>query len=185
MVRVLRFCRISAVVLACMSWILPVQLLAAAGPLRSTGPEPAGRPMVGDVALGPGGQLRGQVIDAGGNPLAGQSIAISRAGQIVGHAVTDEGGRFTVAGLRGGLYHISTANGAGVYRLWTASAAPPVASEVLVLVAGENILRGQEPGGLGDFLLSPQGFILAGIIAAAIAIPIAIHNARNEQPPGS
>ena len=51
--------------------------------------------------------------------------------------------------------------------------APPAAQSAALLVSGSDVVRGQN-GGLVYWLTNP--WVLAGLIAAAIAIPIALNN---------
>ena len=46
----------------------------------------------------------------------------------------------------------------------------------------QNMVRGQNP--FPDFVRS-DAFLMTAVVVAAIAIPIAIHNFRNDHPSGS
>jgi len=138
---------------------------------------------VRDVALGEGGTLIGYVVNSQGAGVHGAKVVVQRDAVVRAQAVTNESGAFAVHGLSGGVHEITGANGAGTFRLWTPGAAPPQASNSALISASPLILRGR-PRGIRDFLTS-DAVVLTTIIAAAIAIPIAVHNTRNERRSGS
>jgi hypothetical protein len=154
--------------------VLPQAVLAA---------PPA--PSAPDVALEAGGLMVGQVVDAQGAPRAGAPVVIQQKGVEVARTVADGQGRFAFSGVRGGVYHLVTSNGQAMYRCWAEGTAPPVAQQGALLVAGD-VVRGQcgscgtDPcacgggGGLfgGGWLSNP--WVLAAIVATAIAVPIAV-----------
>ncbi len=65
-------------------------------------------------------------------------VSVSFDNQQVANTVSDESGRFSVDGLRGGVHQVSAGQGAGVYRLWTPEAAPPTARPGSVVIPGES-----------------------------------------------
>jgi hypothetical protein len=175
--RLMRLLRGSVVAAASLGLFVP-QMDYAANPGTAS---PSGTPgireaaPVQDVALQPNGVLRGQVLDGQGRPVANGAVVVAQQGQLVTRTLTDEQGRFAVAGLRGGLYQVVTAQGGGVYRVWTAEAAPPVAKSAALIVNDETVVRGMQDGcqgGVLGFLGNP--LVLAAIVAAAIAIPLAL-----------
>ena len=142
---------------------------------------PQSSSLVRDVELGADGTLIGQVVDAQGNPIAGEAVSLMQGGRVVVNAKTSEAGYYTIQGLRGGLYHVSTKDSGQVCRLWTHKTAPPAAITQLLLVDGKQIQRGQRP--IGDIITNP---LLVGlVIAAAVAIPLAVANADDDDPSGS
>ena len=171
----------AAILLACAGMLIPPSVVRAATTTAPSSPSaPAGA--VVDIALREGGALAGQVLDAQGNHLASTTVAIQSLDGLVVTAVTDPAGRFEVTGLRGGTYRIATAHGAGTYRLWAPTTAPPSARPGVLLVAGDQQVLGQWGCYSHDrpvlrFLSNP--WVIAGLVAAAIAIPVAIHNSRD------
>lgn len=159
---------------------------ALSAPPRAAGPI--------DVALHEGGLLAGQVVDAQGTPMAGADVAVRALGREVAGTRTDEKGAYAIAGLRGGVYEIVTANSAGVYRLWAPRTAPPAANQQLMLVTGAEVVRGQHPGpvytgpdypsnvqGPGPFAkamgwIAEHPIITTLGVATAIAVPLAIND---------
>lgn len=139
-------------------------------------------PVAKDVALRSGGMLVGQVINAQGAPQAGAPVAVLQNEQAVVSTHTDANGVFAAKGLRGGQYQIVTPNGQRLYRFWAADTAPPSAADSAVLVSGEEIIRGQwaPPSGPASYggrwldWVRSHPYITAGVVAAAIATPIAI-----------
>ncbi|MBP62418.1 MAG: hypothetical protein CMJ62_12935 [Planctomycetaceae bacterium] len=130
-----------------------------------------------DVALQPGGRLVGQIVDGQAVPQAGVRLAVVSDGEPVALAATDAEGRFEVRGLKAGVFGIQTAQTGVVYRFWAPNTAPPAAAEQALLVNDETVVRGQLHGGGGwanhfSWLANP--WVLAAIVAAAIAIPLAV-----------
>jgi hypothetical protein len=134
----------------------------------------AAQPLVTDVALGQGGALTGKIVDRQGASQANAEVRVIQQGQVVATAQTDARGEFHVADLRGGVYQIETAQGSGVYRLWATQTAPPSANDGVLVVHDDAVSRSQNggPGGLLGVLANP--WVLAAIVAAAIAIPLAL-----------
>ena len=126
-----------------------------------------------DVAIRPGGLVVGQVVDAQGVAQAATVVSIQQDQQEVVRTTTDQNGVFAAQGLRGGQYLIVTEQGQGLYRLWAPNTAPPSAQQTAVVVTSPDVMRGQYGGGWINWM-SSHPFITAGIIAAAVAIPVAI-----------
>jgi hypothetical protein len=133
--------------------------------------------VVRDVALHSGGRLEGRVVNADGQPTATQVVVYDQHGKEAGSATSDADGVFVVQGLRAGAYHVATSAAALPCRCWADRTAPPSAVDRVLLVQDPAVLRGQRP--FHDFLFSPP--VLIGVlIAAAIAIPIAVHNSQDD-----
>ncbi len=180
----LRPVRAAMVVASCIGIVLPTSTAGAADPSPRAKDvfSALSRPMITDVALGENGTVRGQVVDRQGVPVRGSSVAMVRDGQTVADVASDHQGHFFITGLRGGVYDVSSAQGGGTFRLWAPGTAPPAARQVITVVEGADVVRGQAPR--GDHFSSDR-FILLSLIAAAIAIPIAIYNNRSNSPSGS
>ena len=158
-----------AVCLAVVGFCLPQPLFAAA---------PAGQsPIVTDVALSEGGVLLGQVVSPEGSGESNVAVSLRAGGKESGVSKTDRAGYFAFSGLRGGVYQVTAAKGVGAYRLWAPGTAPPSAQQGALVVAGKDLARGNW-GGLGRlrFWLS-NPWCVAAIVATAVAVPVAIHNA--------
>jgi hypothetical protein len=125
---------------------------------------------VTDVALH-NNMLAGQLLDAQGNPLAGAKVTVSQGNWSVAETQTTAEGVFAVHNLRGGVYTIDAAGTQGIYRVWSAKTAPPSAKPAILMVHGDAA-RGQFAGGLLATLGNP--WVLGGIVAGAIAIPIVL-----------
>lgn len=153
---------------------LPYAALAA--------PLPAQRPVVAlDVALRDGGILLGQVVDTQAAPLPGVAVSLRDRDRELARTETDRNGYFAVRGLRGGVYQIFAAKGHGAFRLWTPGTAPPAAQQGALLVAGCDTVRAQCGGALRFWLSNPC--VLAAAVAAAVAVPVAVHNGRRPSSP--
>jgi len=179
----MRLLKAGAIGLACLGMLLPTSVLRAATDGEGSRREADGRPPAAvDVALHEGGTLIGQAVDARGIPLVRAPVRLRQLDREVAVTRTDGCGYFRVQGLRGGTYQIVAGPADGVYRLWAPRTAPPVAQPgALVVVGGQQVL-GQN-GPLGHFFGNP--WIVAGLVATAIAVPVAIHNHqidRNEAP---
>jgi len=144
-----------------------------------------------DIALQKGGVLQGHVVDAQGTPLAMTPVSLRTGGEQVARIHTDSEGNFHVAELMGGTYEVATDGQQGVYRLWAPNTAPPSALDGLTVVSGEDVLRGKyAPAPGGPFTAAGQWIaehpiITAGIIATAIAVPIALSNDKKKSPPAT
>jgi hypothetical protein len=121
--------------------------------------------------------MHGQLVDVQGRGRANQIVVIQRPGGEPRKTQTDKDGRFQLNGLTGGTYQIATLDSAAVCRCWTERTAPPAARQELLLVSGEGVQRGQYP--FSDMLFSAP-VLIALVIAAAIAIPIAVHNSQDD-----
>ena len=157
--------------------------LAAVGlclpqPLLAADVTSARSSIVGDVALTGEGVLHGQVIDAQGQPMEETSVTLFDQNQRSWTAETDQSGRFAFAGLRGGVYQLVSAGGRASYRVWAPGTSPPTARQAALVVAGDEVVRGQL--GLASLLANPW-FIVAAV-GTAVTVPVAIHNA---EPPAS
>ena len=130
--------------------------------------EQQNAPAILDVSLRDG-KLVGQVLDAQGAPIRDEAVSIRTRGQEVAQVKTDDLGRYSVDGLNTGLYQVVTTQGGASYRVWDAQTAPPAAQPGALMIIGQPV-RGQLGG--GGLLGNP--WVLGGIAAAAIIIPLAL-----------
>jgi len=186
------------------AWLAAAGMVAApglAGAVETTPLLPAptsARPAVTtlgvvDVALDSGGGLNGQAVTAQGQPLANSPVTLDD-GARQWQATTDAAGQFRFDDVRGGSYRIQSGNQVQLCRAWKPGTAPPAANQAVMVVDGQPTVLGQycgSPVGCGtpvcggmsdckEFFSNP--FVIGGIVAAAIAIPIAIHNANDDDP---
>ncbi len=168
-----RWLKQAAVWLACAGVVLPQSLFAA----PQGQPQPVAEkstPVVTDVALQDGGTLVGQVVDQQGQPIPKTAVVLRQLDQEVASTATDASGQFQVTGLRGGMYQVAAGEGVASYRVWAPRTAPPSAQNSALIVAGSDVIRGQQSKGLVYWLTNP--WVLATLVAAAITIPIALNN---------
>jgi hypothetical protein len=181
----------------------PAHVTAAAGrvqpttPSQSTSPSPAQTITaafnVSDVALDAQHALRGQALTPQGQPISNQPIVLDDGvTQVAG--TTDAQGGFQFTNVRGGTYRVQVAGNTQFLRAWSATAAPPNASQGVMVVGGGTTLLAQYCGnpvtcgspvrsGFGGFretLKNP--LVVGGIVAAAIAIPVALANTDDDDP---
>ena len=153
---------------ASLGMVLPPNAFAAS----TQGARPA-TSAVRDVALHDGGSLTGQVLDAAGTPVADTAVAVLEQGRPIASTQTGADGRFAMTGVKAGVYEVATSHGVTVCRLWAPRTAPPAAQADALVVHGDTVVRGaQGGGGVIGFLSNP--WVLGGIVAAAIAIPLAL-----------
>jgi hypothetical protein len=163
-----RFVRGMMISLATLGVCLPELALAASPPTP---------PAVIDVAMADGGVLHGQVVDLQGRDATGLPVSVRAQNQEVLRTTTAKDGHFTVQGLRGGVYQVATGEGQGVYRLWTAKAAPPSAQKNAIVFTQA---AGAAGGGLKMLLTNP--IVIAGAVATAVAVPVAVANSKPSSP---
>ncbi len=146
-------------------------------------------PTVVDGELREGGVLTGQVVTSQGTPVEGVTVALRCQSQPWVTTKTGKDGGFRFVGLRGGVYQLASSQGHGVYRAWMPGTAPPAAQENALLVVTAPLARGQndpryyeptEHPRLRRFLTRP--LVVAGAITTALAVPVAIHNAEEDEP---
>ena len=167
--------------LAVFGMLLPPQAMLAAEPR----PAPAAALQsleVVDVALGRNGLLTGRVLDRRGQGVAGTSVTVVEGAAAVSQVKTDRAGHFHVAGLAAGVHQLVTPNGHQVCRLWRAEAAPPSAIPSVQFVTDDKVVAGQYSP-LKCWLANPM--VIGGIIAVAVAVPVAVYNNRQDRGPGS
>ena len=152
--------------LACVAMVMPSSALAVEPAVHHT-----------DVALRHGGLLVGQVVDQQGAVKPGAVVSVQYADYEVARTTTDANGVFAAQGLRGGQYQLVTEDGISVCRLWAPDTAPPAARPAALVVSGNNVVRGQWGGGpMHQWLdwVKAHPYITAGVIATAIAVPLAL-----------
>ncbi len=153
------------------SFALPRGIVFAATPAEQT--------TVRDVALQKDGMLVGQLVDRNGQPQAGVPVTILSDNKPVATATTDKNGIFTFRGLRGGLYHLTGANGGCSL---PSMAAPARRSRFLPSRRGD--CRGGScawPVSCSAARILTRPLVIAGIVGAAIAIPVAIAASEDEE----
>jgi hypothetical protein len=162
-----------AVCLAVIGFCFPQAAVAATGPNKRA-------PVVTDIQLRQGGVLLGQVVTPENVGIPGKSVSLRSGQQKIAVGKTDKNGYFAFSGLRRGVYQVAAAKGYGMYRVWDQRSAPPAAQPGALIVAGHETVRGQY--GMQTFrnLLS-NPLVIAGIVATAIAVPVAIHNAKRSE----
>ncbi len=170
--------------LACCGLLLPPGALAqetARAPAQaavSSAIQPAPQGRVVDIQLDHQQTLVGRVAHADGSPVAGLTVQLWQRNQLHETLASNERGDFRFQNLPGGTYQIAIGNDVHVLRCWATGSAPPHARDMLRLTVSEETVRGQGfPPTCG--VVNP--WIIAGVAAAAIVIPIALHNNRSDR----
>jgi hypothetical protein len=149
---------------------------------------PPARPHVPDVRLDRQGLFHGIVVDGQGQTVPATQVKLERVNQqqeavtAPSIATTDARGGFVFRELSAGTYRLETSSGIFVCRIWTHKAAPPAAASSLLVVNDAQIERGQRPM---QEIFRSDPLLMAAIVAAAIAIPIAVHKSQDDSPEGS
>ncbi len=151
-----------------------------AAPALGTAPQKDS--LIGDVRLEEGAVLVGQVVTSENTPMQGVQVALVNGNHTVGTVKTNAKGYFAFRGLKNGVYQVGVGKDRMAYRVWSKDTAPPAAHPGALIVVGNDVVRGQYAN--GHFLKSAitNPFVVGGLIATAIAVPIAIHNANDDEP---
>ncbi len=168
-----------------------VSLLVAQKSIAADGlaakPEPVPTINTVDVILGGGGVMQGYVVDAQGVPQADVEITLTTDNREQVTSRSDEKGRFGYRGIEGGSYQLTTEHGVVLCRAWTATTAPPRSAATMLLVHDQDLVRGQwaAPAGVNGAVsrmkrVMTNPFAVAAIVGAAVAIPVAVHNANQD-----
>lgn len=182
---ILRVVKVSCIGLSLMGLILPVSPLQAAPPgaaaiPRQLAPKPT--EAVGDVQLDTGGRLHGLVVNIRGIPIARATVSVQQLGRELAGTESDALGRFSVSGLRGGMYQLVVGSHGRLVRAWAAETAPPAASQFALIIVGPDVVRGQLPA---EEFFASDAVVVCGLVAAMIAIPIAVNNSHGSKAPAS
>ena len=84
---------------------------------------------------------------------------------------------FTVQGLRGGVYQVAAGQGQGVYRLWTAERRSALRPEK------RHCLHPIPARAAAVKMLLANPIVIAGLVATAIAVPVALANSSHSASP--
>jgi hypothetical protein len=160
--------------------LVSMAVLGLCVPSLALAVESLPQPVVTDVALDNGGTLQGQLVDLPGNNVAGVPVSMRTQDHHVATTTTLADGRFTVQGLKGGVYQVAAGEGQGVYRLWSPGTAPPSARNGAIVYTQNCRGGGCGGGGLKNFLANP--LVIAAIVATAIAVPVALANSHDASP---
>jgi hypothetical protein len=168
--------------------IVAVVIAGILNPALQLQAEPAVRTRVPDVRLDEQGQFHGVVLNGQGQAMPDTQVKLARVNQQqtaaanMATVTTDARGSFVIRDLPAGTYRLETSSGVFLCRLWTHAAAPPSSASSLCVVNDPQVVRGQRP--MHEIFRSDP-LLMAAIVAAAIAIPIAVHKSQDDSPEGS
>lgn len=141
----------------------------------------AGRRAI-DVALDAKQTFNGRVVTLAGEPVPAAVVSLQQRDKLVARTVADRSGRFHFRVPRGGAFSLLSDGQVTPVRIWTGQAAPPDSRRHLVVVQEKRIVRGQD-GTFPYAAINP--WVVAGLVAIAVAIPVALHNDRSDRGDGS
>ena len=131
---------------------------------------------VEDLSL-QGETLVGGLVDQNGKGVEDAPVLIAQNGKTLLKLRTDSEGRFAAKGIRPGVYQVVSHGAAGNYRVWSADQAPATAKRGVIHQVDPQIARGHSHSMLTNLLSNP--LVIAGIIATAIAMPLALDDDNN------
>jgi hypothetical protein len=122
--------------------------------------------------------LVGEVVDPQGIAKRETPVWIQYEGVDVVRTMTDINGVFAAKGLREGEYKIKTDQGMSTCHLWSAETAPRSARHIALVVAGNEVVRGQSKNS-GVFSQAKawakaHPYITTGAVVTAVAVPLAL-----------
>jgi len=166
------------------AWICAlVAAISVVGAKATWGQAPAGEPQrlryeaptCVDVVLGQGGVFCGQVQSGTAAPGEEVELALIQVDREMARTTSDEQGRFRFEGIRSGAYTVAARGTLIEVRLWADGTAPPAARKALLVVAHDDVTLGQNAGGT-FWRTVTNPWVSAGLIGAAVAVPIALNN---------
>ena len=169
------------------SFVTPILIASMAMPAWGVTPQarPTKSPVAtaADLALTARGLLPGQVVDAQGKPMPGAEVRLIDAQGNAVVARTNNRGQFAYQDVPRGVYHLQAGEHVRVTRVWPRTVAPPSAQQSVLLVGESQAIRGQycPPSKMDTFVRHSKRVLtnplaVAGIVATAVAIPVAVHN---------
>ena len=168
--------------LSCLGLLLPQSAVVASQvqPGSPGGPQAV---RINDVSLGSQNTLWGTVVDRQGQALPGARVALVQHDRQVAQTTTDSQGRFAVANVPWGVYTVGAAGGIGLYRLWPERIAPPSASQGVLIVSSEQVVRGQDR--LYEWVADHYLLTCTGIATAIVVPVVLISNENSDDNKGS
>jgi hypothetical protein len=162
-------------IVAALNLLLPRDVWAETPQPRSTKqPRPATSSRVYDLEAR-NGKLRGQVLSPQGQPLPHATVVLFQQNGILAKTRANEQGEFRFDEVSQGVYGIAAANGVCVYHVWDAGNSPTPARSAAMIVAGQNVLRGQTQ--YASWWQNP--WVIIALIASIICVPIAVSSASH------
>jgi len=163
-------------------WFAAIAVVVSLGMAQLVTAADTDAPPVVDVKLQQDQILLGQVVTPENAAVADQVVTLHGLQRELASGKTDENGYFAFAGLHNGVYQVTTAEGQGTFRVWTAETAPPAAQPGALVVTGDDAVRAQGAmRGIRNALANP--LVAGGLITAGIVIPIAIDDANDSSTP--
>lgn len=164
--------------------LLLAQAPLAPAPIAVATPIPPAKPSklkaeTVDIELTPGREIVGQLVNHNGIAIASAPVEIWQKGNLIQTSMTDAQGRYRLANLVGGNYELDFGDRMQPARCWTFGNAPPKSIVSLRTIADEEVVRAQQRCGAVCGVVNP--WVIAGVAVAAIVIPVALHNNREDR----
>lgn len=141
-----------------------------------------------DVELREGGVLLGQFVSATGEPVVGKEVCLQLADGREAKMLTGDKGAFAFRGVSGAA-RLTGPDCVALTRCWSPGSAPPGASDSVLLIENQQVTRAQRYAGnaANGFVqrskrLMANPLFVTGLIATSVAVPVAIHNADDDDP---
>lgn len=157
-----QFFKVTVVGVATVGQLLPASIVRAETPAATKTPAKSSAAVL-DLELGAGGSVSGEVFNAQREPVKNAVVSVRQGRNEVASTQSDESGRFTVKGLKPGVYHVVAGTGQGIYRVWSTKSAPPRSLSQIKIMSDRTIIRAQGPdelqqqGGDGRILYDQNG----------------------------
>ena len=168
----LKFVRGAVAALVALGLVFPQFSVIAAGP--KTDAKPTVRTVAAnsvlDIGLTQGGTFTGRVVDQTGTGLEGAEVVITQGKTEVTRTVTDKQGTFFATNLKGGVFTVASGKTVGTYRLWSEKTAPPSAHEQVLIVKGQNGVRGQVGATRGEVGGGARTTVIVGALIVGAAV---------------
>ena len=188
--------RITAALLVTCAWSLPQQTVQADNlteEFNRTTEASTTRVAfaVTDVELGRGGTLTGRLVGVDGTALAGEELLIRDAQGRETTVTTDQHGDFALGELQGGVIQLAAFGVAFHYRVWMPGTAPPGTPSRLLQPLERSTVRAQWTPKLLNKIVrrtkvaAAKPPVVAGVLFAAVGIPVWVHNANIDNAPSS
>lgn len=171
------------------TWVLVASIVTSPTLLQAgvnTKTQAANNVTLVNVELQADGSAVGQLVTDSGLAVTGMDIKVhdqKDVKQVSSKATTDKSGQFVINNLNSGTLVLSVGNESFACRVWQHGTAPPKSLTSFALVAGSDVVRGQDCVPCKPTMMQRLRCMSAGqklglglVVAAAIALPIVLND---------